>query len=162
MSISFANRSFTTSKIILSASERSTQKRQIAIYNELRKNVMTLNTDNPVKTDGYTYNKNSIKCDISNGNVNVGGSYEIIADIKQGASLLYPVTVSTPKYENWCGNTYSVDYFNHGVIQVVQLIDVSLNNIIVDPSHVLFYDDCAFGYGNINRPEPWTSVVDLM
>ncbi len=144
----------------LSARERSSEKRNATIYNEIRQNIIKLNSGNPVKRNGFKYNKNSIvntTCDISSGFVNVASSYEIRTNIKQGAEQIYPVQISTPKYQSWCGNLYSIDYSQHGVIDVVQA-DASFSNIVIDPSHVLFYNDCDI---NINRPEQWTYVVDL-
>jgi hypothetical protein len=157
------NRCFNSFNQKLSASDRSTEKRTTTIYNEVRKNVQQFHTGNPVKTNGYKYNQNSFvnaTCDISGGYVDAAISYEIRADMKQGAGIIYPVQVSTPKYESWCGNLYSADYLEHGVNNVVQA-DASFNNIVIDPSYVLFYSDCELYYENINRPEQWTSVIDL-
>ena len=158
-----SNRCFGSFNPKLSASDRSAEKRSTAIYNEIRQNVEKLHTGNPVKTNGYKYNRNSLvnpTCDISGGDVKVAASYEIRADIKQGASLLYPVQVSTPKYESWCGNLYSENYSNHNILSVVKT-DPSFNNIVIDPSYVLFYADCDIVYENPNRPEQWTHAVDL-
>ena len=158
-----SNRCFDSFNPKLSASDRSSEKRTTAIYNEIRQNVINLKTANPLKTNGYKYNQNSIvnqTCDISSGFVNVAASYELRADIKQGATNIYPVQVSTPKYESWCGNLYSANYAKHGVNNVVKA-DASFNNIVIDPSYLLFYADCDLIYENINRPEQWTYVVDL-
>jgi hypothetical protein len=147
----------------LSARERSSEKRNTTIYNEIRENIIQLNSGNPVKRNGFKYNRNSIintTCDISSGFVNVASSYELRNNIKQGAEQVYPVQVSTPKYQSWCGNLYSIDYLKHGVKTVVQA-DASFNNIVVDPSYILFYNNCDIDYENINRPEQWTIVVDL-
>ena len=154
----FNNRCFDSFNTILSASERMKNKRQTTIYNEVVKNVQQTQTVNPVKTNGYTYNKNlSLQpiCDLSAGHVNTALSYELRTDMKQGSQLVYPVPVSTPKYESWCGNLYSVNYQAHGVTTVIDMSG------IIDPSYVLFYDACVLNYGNINKPEPWLNVVDL-
>ena len=160
-----SNRCFDSYNAKLSASERSVKKRTVAIYNEILKNVEQYDTANPVKQNGYTYNRNSIvnqTCDISSGYVDVAVNYAIRADIKQGASTVYPVQVSTPKYESWCGNLYSVDYVKHGVGHaVLSISDVSGYIHTIDPSNVLFYSECDLMYENINRPEQWTTVVDL-
>jgi hypothetical protein len=114
-----------------------------------------------VKNNGAKYNKNTSvnsSCDISGGYVETAQNYELLADVKNGAALVYPVQVSTPKYESWCGNLYSVDYLNHGVRNVVE---ASFNNIVIDPSYILFYDNCESIYYNLNKPEKWTTVVDL-
>jgi hypothetical protein len=157
------NRCFDSFNTVLDAGERSSQKRDTAIYNEIRKNVTTLHTGNPIKKNGFKYNQNSIinpTCDISSGYVSVAGSFELRNNIKQGAELLYPQSVSTPKYETWCGNLYAVEYTKYGVKNVVQA-DASFSNIIIDPSYLLFYSGCDIYYENINKPEQWTSVVDL-
>ena len=158
---SIHNQCFNTGKPQLTASERSAEKRKVAIYNEIKENVKNLQTANPLKKNGFTYNQNTKQnpsCDISNGLVNYAGNYTLLADLKQGAQLLYPLNVSTPKYESWCGSKYSVDYAKHGIQSVVQ-VDGSYN--IIDPSHVLFYDKCAFIFSNDNRPEPWSYIVDI-
>jgi hypothetical protein len=158
-----SNRCFDSFNAKLSASDRSAEKRNTTIYNEIRQNVEKLQTGNPVKKNGYKYNRNSIvnpTCDISGGYVDVASNYEIRADIKQGASQIYPVQVSTPKYESWCGNLYSENYAKHGIKSIIKA-DASFNNIVVDPSYVLFYADCDVVYENINRPEQWTYAVDL-
>jgi hypothetical protein len=145
----------------LSASDLSREKKQTTIYNEIQKNVQQFNTSNPVKKNGNQYNKNTLvnsSCDISSGYVETALNYELLASVKQGAALVYPVQVSTPKYESWCGNLYSVDYLQHGVTNVVE---ASANNIVIDPSYVLFYDNCEAIYYNSNKPEQWTTVVDL-
>ena len=156
-----AQRCFDSFNTVLSASECSSKKRNTAIYTEIQKNVQRLNTANPIKTNGFYYNKNSVvnpTCDISNGLVAVTKSYELKADIKDGGNLIYPEHVSTPKYESWCGNLYSANYVKYGIGNVVQT-DLSLNNVI-DPSNLLFYDKCFFIY-NENRPESWIRIVDL-
>ena len=132
----------------LSASDLSREKKQKTIYNEIVKNVQQFNTGNPVKKDGYKYNKNTkvnISCDLSGGYVETAQNYELLANVKEGAGLVYPVQVSTPKYESWCGNLYSVDYSNNGVKIVVE---ASSNNIVIDPSYILFYDNCEAIYYN--------------
>ena len=43
------NRCFDSFNTVLDARERSQQKRDTAIYNEIRKNVVTLRTGNPIK-----------------------------------------------------------------------------------------------------------------
>ena len=157
------NRCFDSFNTVLDARERSQHKRDTAIYNEIRKNVIISGTGNPIKNNGYRYNRNSIinpTCDISSGYVNVASSYEIKTNIKQGAELLYPQDVSTPKYEGWCGNLYSVNYSKHGINNVVQS-DPSFSNIVIDPSYLLFYNGCDINYENINSPEQWTYAVDL-
>ena len=153
-------RCFDTFKPILSASERSSKTQQRTLYQEIQKNVQQFATANPVKNNGYQYNKTSKvnpTCDISSGNVVFTSSYEMKADLKTGASSIYPTQVSTPKYESWCGNLYSVDYAKYGVGNPVQ-IDSS-TNIVVDPSYLLFYDKC--NYNGLNAPEAWTRIVDL-
>ena len=145
----------------LSASDLSREKKQKTIYNEIRKNVQQFNTGNPVKKDGSKYNNNTSvnrTCDISSGYVETAKNYELLADVKNGAALVYPVQVSTPKYESWSGNLYSVDYVKYGVTNVV---DASANNIVIDASYILFYDNCEAIYYNLNKPEKWTTVVDL-
>jgi len=157
------NRCFKSFNTTLDASDRSSNIRNTVLYNDIRTNVQNLNSGNPTKTNGFKYNDNSIinpTCDISSGYVEAVSSYEIKTNIKQGAELLYPPLVATPKYENWCGNLYSVDYIHHNVVSVVQS-DASFTNIIIDPSHVLFYSECELNYENTNKPEVWTNVVDL-
>jgi hypothetical protein len=156
-----AQRCFDSFNVVLSSGERSSKKRNTAIYTEIQKNVQRLNTANPIKQNGFYYNKNSVinpTCDISSGLVSVAKSYELLADIKEGSSIIYPTLVSTPKYESWCGNLFSANYVKYGVGNVVQ-VDSS-TNIIIDPSNVLFYNECFFNY-NENRPETWTRIVDL-
>ena len=164
MSSPFTVRTFNSSKPILSASERSADKRKIAIYNELKKNLIEYNSANPVKTNGFTYNRNTIDragCDISNGSIDFANSYEILSAMKEGAGLsICPPLVAPINYESWSGNFYSVDYVAHGVDNVFTA-DASLNKIVIDPSHVLFYDSCNLNYSNINRPEPWIKTVDI-
>ena len=155
-----AQRCFDSFNVVLSSGERSSKKRNTAIYTEIQKNVQQLNTANPIKQNGFYYNKNSVinpTCDISSGLVSVAKSYELLADIKEGSSIIYPTLVSTPKYESWCGNLFSANYVKYGVGNVVQ-VDSS-TNIIIDPSNVLFYNECFFNY-NENRPETWTRIVD--
>ena len=154
-----AQRCFDSFNQILSASERSSKKRNTTIYTEIQKNIQNLQTANPLKNNGYYYNKNTSvnpTCDISSGSVEFAQSYEMKADIKEGASNIYPVQVSTPKYESWCGNLYSVDYVKYGINNVVQMD--SSTNIVVDPSYVIFYDSCRLDY---DAPEAWTRIVDL-
>jgi len=156
-----AQRCFDSFNVVLSSGERSSKKRNTAIYTEIQKNVQQLNTANPIKQNGFYYNKNSVinpTCDISSGLVSVAKSYKLLADIKGGSSIIYPTLVSTPKYESWCGNLFSANYVKYGVRNVVQ-VDSS-TNIIIDPSNVLFYNECFFNY-NENRPESWTRIVDL-
>jgi hypothetical protein len=158
-----SNRCFDSFNATLSSGERSAEKRSTAIYTEILKNVKTLNTGNPVKRNGYKYNQNSlinVTCDISGGYVDTAINYETRANIKQGASLIYPVPVATPKYESWCGNLYSENYSNHGVQSVVKA-DASFNNIVIDPSYILFFSECDIVYENINKPEQWILAVDL-
>jgi hypothetical protein len=156
------NRCFDSFNKNISASERSSEKRNTTIYNELYKNIDQLDTANPTKSNGYKYNKNSsiTQCNIHSGKVDTSISYDIKTSIEQGAELIYPQIISTPKYENWCGNLYSVDYSRHDVNNVVQA-DPSFSDIIIDPSYILFYNECDLYYKNINKPEQWTSVVDL-
>jgi hypothetical protein len=156
--LEYNNRSFNSFNTILSAGERSAKKRQTTVYNDVVKNIAQTQSANPVKKNGYTYNKNTGLqpiCDLSAGHVNFARNYEILADMKQGSQLVYPVPVSTPKYESWCGNLYAVNYQAHGVATVVDASG------IIDPSYNLFYDACALNYGNINKPDPWLNVVDL-
>ena len=156
-----AQRCFDSFNVVLSASERSSKKRNTTIYTEIQKNVQQLHTANPIKQNGFYYNKNSVinpTCDISSGLVEVAKSYELLADIKEGCSIIYPNQVSTPKYESWSGNLFSANYVKYGIGNVVQT-DLSLNNVI-DPSNLLFYDKCFFIY-NENRPESWIRIVDL-
>lgn len=158
-----SNRCFDTFNKNLSASDQSIEKRTATIYNEIRLNIEQLKTANPVKKNGYKYNRNTVvnqTCDISSGYVDYASNYEMRANVKQGAAQIYPVQVSTPKYESWCGNLYSVNYAKYGVKNVVKIADPS-NNIVIDPSYILFYNDCDIVYENINRPEQWTYVVDL-
>ena len=157
------NRCFNSFNNILSASERSKEKRQQTVYTEFKKNKEQINDANPLKTNGNRYNKNYLvnyNCDISSGYVTQVNSYVIQQDLRQGAELSYPTTVSTPKYQSWCGNLYSVDYNKYGVTNVVQN-DASFNNIVIDPSSQLFYDPCLISYDATNKPEIWTKVVDL-
>jgi hypothetical protein len=147
----------------LSARDRSLQKRDTTIYNELRRNIQQFHTANPTKKNGFKYNQTSIvnpTCDISNGDVANTSSYDLKTSIKNGAELIYPVEVSTPKYQSWCGNLYSINYLQHNVKNVVQT-DASFTNIIIDPSYILFYSDCDITYENTNSPATWTNVVDL-
>jgi hypothetical protein len=156
------NRCFKSYNNILTASERSSEKRQQAIYTEIQKNVKQLNTANPVKKNGYKYNNNTKvnqTCDLSNGYVDFAVSYDILHDVTQGAALVYPVQVSTPKYESWCGNLYSVNYTKYNVNNIVST-DGSLN-IVIDPSNLLFYNSCSPVFDSMSRPEQWTHVVDL-
>ena len=141
---------------ILSASELSAQKRKNSIFTEVKKNVANLNTANPVKHNGYQYNQNTHinpTCDISSGKVAFGNSYDILNAYKAGAKNIYPVQVSTPKYETWCANLYSINYTAHDISNVVQN-DASFLNIVVDPSYLLFYDKCLFNYPE-RRRRPW-------
>lgn len=158
-----SNRCFNSFNEIVPASVLSAEKRNKTIYGELLNNVEKLHTANPVKKNGYKYNQNSIvnpSCDISGGYVDVAINYEIRSAIKNGADAVYPKTTATPKYESWCGNLYSVNYDSHQVNSVVKA-DASFNNIVVDPSYLLFYNECDIVYENINKPEQWTFAVDL-
>jgi len=157
------NRCFDSFNTILSASERSQEKRQQTIYGEIHKNIQDLNTANPVKNNGVKYNSNTrinTTCDISNGYVDVATNYEMKRDVKDGAKLLYPSQTATPKYQSWCGNLYSADYLKYNVQNPVSN-DASFNNIVIDPSGELFYDNCGFRFENTNKPENWTRIVDL-
>ena len=157
------NRCFKSYNTVLSASERSSEKRKKTIYNELQKNVKQLNTANPIKKNGDTYNINTKinpTCDISYGYVEYAASYELLQDVKQGAQLIYPQQISTPKYESWCGNLYLVDYAKYN-IQNVARTDPNLSINIIDPTHVLFTDPCGPIFDNLTKPETWTRVVDL-
>jgi hypothetical protein len=155
-------RCFKSYNTVLTASERSSEKRQKAIYTELQKNITQLKNVNPVKNNGYTYNKNTkinTTCDISSGLVEFASSYGMLNDVKEG----YPQPqVSTPKYESWCGNLYSVNYAKYNVNNTVNTsgTDVSVN-IVVDPSYILFYSSCSPAFDNVGRPEQWTHIVDL-
>jgi hypothetical protein len=155
------NRCFDSFNTVLSASERATSKRNLTIYKEMYNNAIQLNTINPIKKNGFTYNKNSSLqpiCDLSSGHVNSAISYELRSDIKQGSNQVYNQSTSTPKYESWCGNLYEVNYVKHGIAQV---LEVSGNNVVIDPSYVLFYNECVFNYDGNNKPEPWLNAVDL-
>lgn len=157
-SASTSNRCFKSFNTMLSSSESSREKRQKTIYNELQKNIQELNTANPTKKNGLTYNKNTKinpTCDISNGYVETAASYDILNNVNHGADLVYPNIVSTPKYESWCGNLYSTNYSKHDIT-----FNISNNNV-TDPSNVLFYDACGINYTDRNKPEQWTYVVDL-
>ena len=57
--IIMAQRCFDSFNVVLSASERSSKKRNTTIYTEIQKNVQRLNTANPIKQNGFYYNKNS-------------------------------------------------------------------------------------------------------
>jgi hypothetical protein len=157
------NRCFDSYAPILSAREQSDNKRNVTIYNDIHKNIQQLHTANPVKSDGYTYNDNSIvnpSCTNTTGYVDVAKSYEIMANIKQGALSVNPSQMITPKYESWCGNLYSVNYKQYHVNNVVQT-DTSFSNIVVDPSNLLFYSECDLNYENTNKPEQWTATVNF-
>jgi len=93
-----ADRCFDRVKPKLSSSDLAIEKRQKTIYNEIRKNVQQLNTGNPVKNNGSTYNFNTIinsTCDISYGIIEVAESYALRDDVKQGALLCNPIQVHT-------------------------------------------------------------------
>jgi hypothetical protein len=86
-------RAFDSAEIVAS-SERLIAKRQCSIYNELQKNVQVFKTVRPVKLNGYTYNRAiqelSNVCDISCGKFSYASSYEMLADVRQGAQRIYP------------------------------------------------------------------------
>jgi hypothetical protein len=90
----FNVRAFDSAQEIVTSSERQIAKRQCTIYKELQQNVQVFNTISPVKLNGYTYNRaiqelNNV-CDISCGKVSYASSYEMLADVRQGAQLIYP------------------------------------------------------------------------
>ena len=102
-----SNRWFNSSNTMLSASERSNEKRKQTIYNEIQKNIQQLNTANPIKKNGTTYNRNAKinpACDASANNIEFASSYDMLRNITQGAELLHPVTVhiDATKYESSC------------------------------------------------------------
>ena len=71
-----------------------------------------LNTANPLKNNGSKYNINTkinTTCDISNGFVDIATNYQIKNDVKQGAKIIYPSQVATPKFQSWCGNLYTLN-----------------------------------------------------
>ena len=117
-------------------------------------------SNKPIYNLEYINTRINTTCDISNGFVDVATSYEIKKDVKQGANLLYPSQTATPKYQSWCGNLYSADYLKYNLQNPVTN-DASFNNIVIDPSAVLFYDTCGSIYENTNKPEYWTRIVDL-
>ena len=90
----FNVRAFDSEKEIVASSERLIAKRQCSIYNELQKNVQVFKTVHPVKLNGYTYNRAiqelSNVCDISCGKFSYASSYEMLADVRQGAQRIYP------------------------------------------------------------------------
>jgi hypothetical protein len=90
----FNVRAFDSAQEIVTSSERQIAKRQCTIYKELQQNVQVFNTIHPVKLNGYTYNRNVQEvvnvCDISCGKVSYASSYEMLADVRQGAQLIYP------------------------------------------------------------------------
>jgi len=152
-------RCFDSTKSILSASELSSEKRQQVIYNEIQQNVQKFNTGNPVKNNGKKYNRNTIinqTCDISSGYVDVAKSYTILTDVKDGAGLCYPVTVSTPidsiqttLCTNLCSNTFDSGFQDTGESgdSALQNLDTNANkdsawtdissNILVSSGNVL-------------------------
>ena len=158
-----SNRCFDSFNANVSAGDYSIEKRNTTIYNEINKNVTQLLTANPVKSNGFTYNRTTTvnpTCSMTTGYLNTAISYEIKSSVVQGAELVNPPHVVTPKYESWCGNLYSVTYSSHGVNDVVQA-DASFINVVVDPSYLIFYDECDLNFLNINKPEEWINLVDF-
>jgi len=142
---------------VLSAKQYSDNQRRVTIYGNVAANYFTTGTANPKKQNQYTYNNNISlrgKC------LEAARSYELLQDYVAGDAIANPVLVSTPKYESWSGNLYTVDYKANGINVPVQA-DASWNDVVVDPSYQIFYNQCEFNYPNENRPAEWTAIVDL-
>ena len=89
-------------------------------------------------------NRNTIvnsTCDISSGYVEVAKSYEVLADVKDGATTCYPVVVSTPidsiqtnLCSNLCGNTFDSGFQDTGGdnSEVQRVFDASANAHLVN------------------------------
>jgi hypothetical protein len=80
----------------LSASDLAQRRRNKTIYNEIKQNVETLNTNNPQKTNGYKYStvKTNITCDISGGHIDYVDNYELKTSISNGRDLINAKCVS--------------------------------------------------------------------
>jgi hypothetical protein len=74
----------------LSSGDLSTRRRDKTIFNEIRKNVDNLNTNNPLKSNGYKYStvKTNTTCDISGGNIEYVDNYELKNSISNGRDLI--------------------------------------------------------------------------
>jgi hypothetical protein len=158
--MSFGNQCFDSFKPILSARELSDNKRNATIYGNVVSNVTLTGNANPIKTNHYQYNN---RISLKPGScLNSAASYEVLRDYEAGKRLLTEPPqgrVNTPKYENWCGNLYYVNYQQEGLGTVVKVVDAS--NIVVDPSNLLFYAPCQEFYPNVEGPAVWTQKAEL-
>jgi hypothetical protein len=108
-----------TNTKILTASESSSEKKQQTIFKEIQSNLKRLNTVTPIKNNGIIYNNITINstCDISSGTVQFSESYALLADVRAGAGLCFPVQISTPFNTvqntlclNLCNNTFNTGF----------------------------------------------------
>jgi hypothetical protein len=106
-------------KNILTASESSSEKKQQTIFNEIQSNIKKFNTANPVKNNGSIYRNTIVNstCDISSGYVQFAESYALLAEVRAGAALCFPVQISTPfdrvqtkLCPNLCNNTFNTGF----------------------------------------------------
>jgi hypothetical protein len=167
------NRCFSTFTPEQNASDYMNTMRQKTLYNEVNSNVKLLHNANPKKKNGYRYNHNFGVRENRNGTGNISGSgclafannYQLLLDITKGKTINDNQSIGcvssnvkhsldAPVFNAWVGSLYSVNYSKRNVSNILN-VDPS-QNIIVDPSHVLFYDPCGLTVGPI-----WFKVVDI-
>jgi len=76
--------------VLISSGDLSTRRRDKTIFNEIRKNVDNLNTNNTLKQNGYKYSnvKTNITCDISGGSIEYVDNYALKNSISNGRDLI--------------------------------------------------------------------------
>ena len=154
----------------LTASERSVEKRQQTIYNDIQQNILKNKTANPVKNNGSTYNSNTIvnqTCDISYGYVEVATSYVILEDVKNGAKLCNPVKVIIPDIlsdscSSECSNTFDSGFQDTGD-KTNDGQSVTISGVDVINARLAVYDASATLHlanldTNANRDASWNNV----
>ena len=172
-----ANRCFATFTPNQSASDYLNTSRQKTIFKEVNRNIIDLNTANPKKSNGFRYNSNfGVRSknilDDKVGCLATAKNHQLLLDISKGKAIYnnqhnycannLTQTMDAPIFEAWSGNLYSVNYSNNNVVSFISPpnITASPTYCIVDPSHVLFNDNCPFTE-MADYPPKWFSVVDI-
>lgn len=163
-----ANRCFETlDTTVVSGSDKTNARRQETIYSEMQRN-SSKKGPNPIKKNGYRYNKNFISKryknpkDASSYQYRLASakSYDLLLDITKGKRFSNPVNnVGHNRYKTWGGNVMQVDYKdktpykmlswntqqnNSNTVHMPIEIDVTVSNEVVDKDHNIFYSSCYF------------------
>ena len=176
------NRCFETlDTTVVYGSDRTNSRRQETIYTEMQSNSNKSHDTNPVKKNGYRYNKNFISKRFTKA---AGGtpyqyrlasakSYDLLLDVTKGKRFANPVkNVGHNRYKMWGGNVMQVNYENKTPYKILSWntqqnnsntlhmpveIGITASNEIVDKSNEIFYSPCYFT--TPGHVPPWVQHV---